>query len=1085
MFPYRSLIALCILLIACLAPSAVAAEGDLDAALNEAFASRGLVVVAAPIEPQKLAQRLRETPLLLVAIAPDEATATQWEQAFREAGVYGQATAQPWDAARGLDIAPDSIRTAIIDPTFLNPRNPDIAPDTVAQSIAPGGTLFWKSKDSYDRRAKPRPDGMGDWPMYNGDSANSLHSPDTLVGPARGLQWLAGPTNQQLPFVFVDGGVALTEFHDLEADRKGVRLIARDAFTGLPIWDHFLDEPANRYALLMDDGKIYIHRHHDRGEHGGLTVALDAKTGEPLKIYDQGIDLRVTQEMMQKDRGIYKENLKLAGELQLRLADGVLVQTTDRQVVALDAATGERLWSRDPEGQAAYAYPTIGGGMFFIHEGPDVANNASYTLWPAVVPEHIHALDLKTGKPLWTWTWNDEKHGDRGSVWNMQYEDGRLASAITNRQVVNKQGHTKTIAHGLILDARTGKEIYFGNERAAWPGSTGGGHSHVHMLLRGDRVYTTDGGAVFGAWQVDQPEDFTVVQEAFKEYGMRPIACSMFRSTPNWWIIGPNVYPMDLEGKPFNNRSGRSGCDIGSFPANGMIYLPPNTCACQPYLPASKVYHSREPGTPIPDDQRLQRGPAKPTDAASVGPHDSPEASHDWPQFFQGPARRLWVSHPTPTKLKQVWRVEAEPLSIHPILREQWDVDAIIRGPFTAPTAAEGVVVYAEPHRHAVVALDPATGKTLWRTTVEGRVDLPPSIYQGAVYLGTRDGYAYALNRDTGETIWRFFAAPTHGRIVANGQLESPWPIFGAVPVTDEGVYIIAGRHTSSDGGLWWYLLDPATGEIRNSGRWNEEAVQHRAAMKGSGLPADQQPIQNAAAVVSDHWLQLPGQLFGRDGNQLVRNADWDLAGLDLKALNTPDAVQREDRVLRFGTNSFIGETIQTAGGWRKPRYAGTLARLFAIDPDASGGTSGGRFVSVGGGATTASGRGGGGDSTVHLMHMLDQPVKIGRDDTYARVLWEATDPLFEHRGERRAITALAASDNAVYLGTTVRNYDRKYEDERKAMPHRLRILDLKTGEVLQDLPLPGITVPGGIAIADDRVIVTTEDGSVTAFAAE
>ena len=1070
MFPYRPLIVLCILFIACLAPSAVAAEGDLDAALDEAFASRGLVVVAAPIDPATLAQRVREVPLVLVAVAPDEVTATRWEQAFREAGVYGQATAQPWDAARGLDIAPGSVRTAVIDPVYLEA---EITPATVTDALAPGGTLFWKSQDRYSQQAKPRPEGMADWPMYNGDSANSLHSPDTLVGPARGIQWIAGPTNQQLPYVFIDGDIALTEFHDLEADRNSVKLIARDAFTGLPIWDELLEEPANRYALLMDGGKIYIHRHHDQGEHGGITVQLDARTGNVLRVYDQGIDLRVTQEMLQENRRLWRENQGVAENLQLRLADGVLVQSTDFEVVALDVETGERLWTRTPEGKAAFAYPTVGDGMLYVHEGPDVENNASYTLWPAVVPEHIHALDLKTGEHLWTWSWDDQKHGKRGDVWNMQYENGLLASAITNHQVVNKQGHTKTIAHGLILDARTGKEIYFGNEPAAWPGSTGGGHSHVHMLLRGDRVYTTDGGAIFGTWQVEQPKDFTVVQDAFKEYGMRPIACSMFRSTPNWWIIGPNLYPMDLSGKPFNNRSGRSGCDIGSFPANGMIYLPPNTCACQPYLPATKVYHSREPGQLIPDDGRLQRGAGRPAPGTVDG------AKTQWPQFFQSPARRLWVQSETPLKLEQAWQITEDPQQVHPMLRQQWDVDSTIRGPITAASVAEGVLVYAQPHRQQVVARDPRTGEERWRTTVKGRVDLAPSIAGGIVYVGTRDGYIYALNRDTGEINWRFLAAPTTERIVVNGQLESVWPVFGAVPVTDEGVYAVAGRHTGSDGGLWWYLLSPRTGEIRNSGRWNEEAVQHQAAMKGSGLPADQQPIQNAVAVLSDRWLQLPGQLFQRQGERLIRNADWNLAGLDLRTMNTPDPVQLEDRVLRFGTNSFIGEPIQTAGGWRKPRFGGTLARLFAIDPEQN------RFVSVGGGPTTASARGGGGDSTVHLLTGRDEPRQEKRMELWTDTAWEAKDPLFEHRGERRAITALAASDNAVYLGTTVRNYNRKYEEERKAMPHRLRILDLATGEVKQDLPLPGITTPGGIAIADGRVFVTTEDGSITAFTAD
>jgi len=1025
-----------------------------------------LVVVAAEVDVAKLAASVKAVPVVVVAVAPDAKTADAWEKAVREAGVYGQVTTQVWDAGQGLNIAEQSIATLIVDPAFLGGN---IDKNAMLPAIVPGGSLQCKSQGKWSKTLKPRPDAMDSWPMYNHDSANSLHSTDTLVGPARGLQWVAGPTNDKLPYLFIEGNVALAEFHNLEADRKTIKLIARDAFTGLPLWDELLDEPANRYALVMHEGKVYIHQHHNQGEHGGKTIAIEARTGKLLKVYNQGIDLSLTPEQIKADRKVFRENIKIADDLQLRLDDGVLVQSTKYEVVALDAATGKRLWDAKPEGEATYAYPTIGDGMLFIHEGPYLVKNSSYTHWPTVIPEHLRAMDLKTGKPLWTWTWDNQKHGQRGSVWNMQYEQGRIASAMTVRKVVNKKGHEKTIAHGLLLDAKTGEELYFGNEPKAWPGGTGGGHSHVHMLLRGDTVFTTDGGAVFGMWNVNKPQDFTVVQDEFKDYGMRPIACSMFRSTPAWWVIGPNVYPMDLTGKPHNNRSGRSGCDIGAFPANGMIYLPPNACACQPYLAATKVYHSRAVGTPVPDSERLTKGNSSPAKAVESD-------GAQWPQFFQGPARRQWVNRNTPTRLKQVWQVKVDPPKVNGNVRAQWEVDAVIRGPITALSAAEGVLVYAASHSQQVVARDPGTGQELWSTTVEGRVDMPPTIAQGVVYCGTRDGYVYAFNRDTGELIWRFLAAPTRERIVVNAQLESAWPVFGAVPVVDEGVYVVAGRHTGSDGGLWWYLLDSKTGQIKSKGQWNELATQSLASIKGNNLPLDQQPIQNAMPVVSDKWFMLPGQSFTRHGTQLEPNTDWAMTGLDLKSLYTPIPGQREEKVVRFGTNTFIGEPPQTVGGYRKPRYAGTLARQYAVDPTSD------QFISLGGGPKTAIGRGGGGGSEVQFMRFLDNPMKDGRYEFWTEVLWEHAEPMFQDRTPRPSISAMAVSDNAVYLAATIRNYDRKYEEQRKAMPHRLRILDLKTGEMKQDLLLPETAVFGGIALAGDRVFAVTEDGSITAF---
>jgi len=164
-------------------------------------------------------------------------------------------------------------------------------------------------------------------------------------------------------------------------------------------------------------------------------------------------------------------------------------------------------------------------------------------------------------------------------------------------------------------------------------------------------------------------------------------------------------------------------------------------------------------------------------------------------------------------------------------------------------------------------------------------------------------------------------------------------------------------------------------------------------------------------------------------------------------------------------------------GGWRKPRYANTLARLFAIDPRSD------RFVSVGGGRGTAHGRGGGGDSKVHLMRWLESPEKEGPHVHLAEVVWARDDPLLRSRGNP-SISAIAVSDNAVLLGLSILGpeSDRIYREGRAEMPYRLRILDLSTGQLIRDVPLSGHPLQGGIALADGRVYVATEDGSVTAF---
>ena len=187
-------------------------------------------------------------------------------------------------------------------------------------------------------------------------------------------------------------------------------------------------------------------------------------------------------------------------------------------------------------------------------------------------------------------------------------------------------------------------------------------------------------------------------------------------------------------------------------------------------------------------------------------------------------------------------------------------------------------------------------------------------------------------------------------------------------------------------------------------------------------------------------------------------------------------------KVIRSGRNAIIGERQQTVGGWKKPHYSNTLARLFAVDPESRD------FISVGGGLYTASGRGGGGDSKVHRLRSRPNDGAV-KERSYVRKadeVWENDDPLLRSRQDP-AVSTMAVSDNAIYLGLSIlgSEADRIFREGRAEMPHRLRVLDIETGDLIKDYPIPGHPVQGGLAISDGIIYVTTEDGKITAFGAE
>ncbi len=122
-------------------------------------------------------------------------------------------------------------------------------------------------------------------------------------------------------------------------------------------------------------------------------------------------------------------------------------------------------------------------------------------------------------------------------------------------------------------------------------------------------------------------------------------------------------------------------------------------------------------------------------------------------------------------------------------------------GILTPPTVSHGRVYVSVTHTHEVVALDAGNGAELWRFAAGARVDGPPTIYGGLCVFGSADGWLYCLNATSGKLIWRFFAGVSLRKMVAYGQIESPWPHSGSAMIYKGYVYVVAGRFSETDGG--------------------------------------------------------------------------------------------------------------------------------------------------------------------------------------------------------------------------------------------------------------------------------------------
>ncbi|MDY0170999.1 MAG: PQQ-binding-like beta-propeller repeat protein, partial [Thermoguttaceae bacterium] len=338
-------------------------------------------------------------------------------------------------------------------------------------------------------------------------------------------------------------------------------------------------------------------------------------------------------------------------------------------------------------------------------------------------------------------------------------------------------------------------------------------------------------------------------QEFFR-VGMSHHRCYRNKATSRFLVLGRSgVELVDVDsGEATADHWVRGACQYGVMPANGLLYAPSHSCAC--FIEAklngfNALAPRRAPvGNEVaePAEARLQRGPAydEPIDA-------KPPRPADWPTYRHNAARSGATAVAVPAKLAPRWKTE-------------------LGGRLSSVVVTEGKLWVAQIDAHTLHALDADTGERAWTYTAGGRIDSPPTIWQGRVLFGAADGWVYCLRADDGRLVWRFRAAPEDRRVVAYDQLESVWPLHGNVLVKDGVAFAAAGRSSFIDGGIRLVRLDACTGRLLS------ETQLHQRDPETGHAPQD---------IV--HGFDMPGFLpdvLSSDGSSVfMRQARFNLAG--------------------------------------------------------------------------------------------------------------------------------------------------------------------------------------------------------------
>jgi len=145
---------------------------------------------------------------------------------------------------------------------------------------------------------------------------------------------------------------------------------------------------------------------------------------------------------------------------------------------------------------------------------------------------------------------------------------------------------------------------------------------------------------------------------------------------------------------------------------------------------------------------------------------------------------------------------------------------------YSSPAVINGVA-YVGSEDGYLYAIDIKTGKSAWKFKTDGAVDSSPAAYENVIYFGSFDGYVYAVNALSGKLIWKFKTGGEKlighkglwGMTPKDMYMEDQYDFYLSSPVLNLNDHDLTLYFGSSDGNL--YALDAYTGKKKWAFRAN------------------------------------------------------------------------------------------------------------------------------------------------------------------------------------------------------------------------------------------------------------------------
>jgi outer membrane protein assembly factor BamB len=837
-------------------------------------------------------------------LATDETSLQAARQTLASTGSYGMIS---------VDLLSDE-RLPYIDNlvNLIVLQEPDVvSEDEVIRVLVPNGVAYTFKDGAWRKLVKPRPDSLDEWTHYLHDADNNAVANDLVVGPPRQLQWVGAPRwsrhhdRMASLTALVSSGGRIFSIED-EGERASIqladrrKLVARDAFNGTILWKRELTDwfphlfpyksgsaQMPRRLVAIDD-TVYV----TLGLEAPVT-AINAATGETRLTYEQtqsteeilyvdGVLYLVVNSEPVLDRPYFPQSTCMHEERNW-VAETWTFNGRERDIMAVDAETGRTLWNTP--GVAAPLTLAVQNGVFFF-DG-----------------ESIVRLNQEDGAQIW----RSEPLTAKSPI-----PSNFGPTLVLQDDVVLFSGGDRRMA---ALSAETGELLWSDRHLPS------GHHSPEDLLVVGGLLWTGDIAATKGSGRFEGRDIQTgeVLHEFLPDiktywfhqrcYRSKATERFLMPSRTGIEFIDPTTEHWDI------NHWVRGGCIYGVMPCNGLVYAPPHSCAC--YIDAKlNGFNAIAPdsGTrsipdEIPDEGRLMKGPAYGTTRhLSEG-----DLTENWPTLRHDNKRSGRTATELPSLLEPAWKTR-------------------LGGRLSSVVLYDGLLFVAQIDEHELHALDSKSGEKRWSYRAGGRIDSPPTCYNGCVYFGSADGYVYCLRVLDGSLVWSFRAAPMDQRLMAYGQIESVWPVHGTVLIQSDVLYCVAGRSMFLDDGLRLLMLDPVTGEKLNEVVLDEQ---------------DPETGENLQTRLSG--LNMPTSMpdvLSCDGEFLyMRTQRFDLDGVRQFIAPTPAREQSGEGVHLFSGAGFLDDTwfhrsywlygtsiASGANGWFQAAWSAPAGRILVTD---------------------------------------------------------------------------------------------------------------------------------------------------------